>query len=79
MSLGTNPHVKGWMKQPSRRKKYQSRQNSQSHYDSVKSFTNQASNHDIHAEDLAQTHAGSVIATSSSVSRYEPCLVDSVG
>ena len=38
----------------------------------------QANNHNIYAEDIVQTHAGSVIAASVSVSLYEPCLVDSV-
>ena len=31
------------------------------------------------AQDLAQTHAGSMVAASVSVSPYEPCSVDSVG
>lgn len=36
-------------------------------------------NSNIYAEDLAQTHAGPELATSVSVSPYEPCLVDPVG
>ena len=35
--------------------------------------------HNIYAEDLEQSHAGSVTAASVSVSPYEPCLVDSSG
>lgn len=39
----------------------------------------QASNHNIYAKDLEQTHAGPKIVTSVSVSPYEPCLADFVG
>lgn len=35
-------------------------------------------NHNIHAEDLAQTHSGSVMVTSVSESTYESCLGDFV-
>jgi hypothetical protein len=38
-----------------------------------------ALNHNINAEDLAQTHADSVIVTSVFVNPYEPCLVNSEG
>lgn len=36
-------------------------------------------NHKVLVEDLVQTHTGSVIVASVSVSAYEPCLVNSVG
>ena len=39
----------------------------------------QVNSHNMHTEDLMQTHAGPVIATLVSVSSCEPCLVDSVG
>jgi hypothetical protein len=35
-------------------------------------------NHNDYVEDIAQTHVGSLIATSVSVSLYEPSFVDSV-
>lgn len=39
----------------------------------------QAHNHNAYTEDLTQSPASPVIATSVSVHPYKPCLVDSVG
>ena len=43
------------------------------------SQTPKLNNHDMYAEDVEQTHAGSVFAALVSVNLCEPCLVDSVG
>jgi len=39
----------------------------------------QATNHKLYAEDLAQTHLWSMFVTAISVSPCEPCLIDCMG
>jgi hypothetical protein len=42
-------------------------------------FSQKTPSYNIYAEDLMQGHTGTLLATSVSVSPYEPCLVDSLG
>ena len=67
------------MRQPSRRKRVPragEESETQPLFESHKN--SKLYNHNMYAEDLAQTHTGSMSVASVSVSPYEPRLVDSV-
>ena len=78
--LGTHPHIKAGWGYPVRGKVPQEQaKESEIPQLLLLGVLISITKHNIYVEDLAQAHGGSVIATSVSVSSYEPYLVDYLG
>lgn len=80
---GHKPSYLDWTKQPSRKKRVLSTGNESDIPPAVlgsliRTASSKLHNNYEYAEDLAQTCAGSLCATTVSVSPYEPCFIDSV-
>lgn len=78
ITIGTNPNIKAGGGNPEREKGPESKRKiRRCPILTARDKNPKLNNHNIYAENLAQAH--SEIATSVSVSPFEPCLLDSVG